>query len=65
MNQGGASPQPPRQDDQQLQQPQQPQQPVIPPGHLQPVPLAPTDMNWSYFKPEFSGKPEEDPEAHT
>ena len=21
-------------------------------------------MNWSYFKPEFSGKPEEDPEAH-
>ena len=22
-------------------------------------------MNYSYFNPEFSGKPEEDPEAHT
>ena len=21
-------------------------------------------LNWSYFKPEFSGKPDEDPEAH-
>ena len=21
-------------------------------------------MNWSYFKPEFSGKPEEDPQGH-
>ena len=21
-------------------------------------------MNWSYFKPEFSGKPDEDAEAH-
>ena len=21
-------------------------------------------MGWSHFKPEFSGKPEEDPEAH-
>ena len=21
-------------------------------------------INWSYFKPEFSGKPEEDAEAH-
>ena len=21
-------------------------------------------LNWSYFKPEFSGKPEEDAEAH-
>ena len=21
-------------------------------------------MNWLYFKPEFSGMPEEDPEAH-
>ena len=21
-------------------------------------------LNWSYFKPEFSGKPEEDVEAH-
>ena len=21
-------------------------------------------LNWSYFKPEFSGKPEQDAEAH-
>ena len=25
---------------------------------------APAMLNWSYFKPEFSGKPEEDAEAH-
>ena len=24
----------------------------------------PIHINWSYFKPEFSGKPEEDAEAH-
>ena len=24
----------------------------------------PHQLNWSYFKPEFSGKPEEDAEAH-
>ena len=24
----------------------------------------PQQLNWSYFKPEFSGKPEEDVEAH-
>ena len=24
----------------------------------------PQQLNWSYFKPEFSGKPEEDAEAH-
>ena len=23
-----------------------------------------TTLNWSHFKPEFSGKPEEDAEAH-
>ena len=32
------------------------------------VPQAPPaqvpQLNWSYFKPEFSGKPEEDAEAH-
>ena len=32
------------------------------------VPQAPPvqvpQLNWSYFKPEFSGKPEEDMEAH-
>ena len=24
----------------------------------------PQQLNWSYFKPEFAGKPEEDVEAH-
>ena len=24
----------------------------------------PQQLNWSYFKPEFAGKPEEDAEAH-
>ena len=24
----------------------------------------PQQLNWSYFKPEFTGKPEEDTEAH-
>ena len=28
------------------------------------MPAAPMPMNWSSFKAEFSGKPEEDPEAH-
>ena len=30
----------------------------------QPVPMANNQLNWSHFKPEFSGKPEEDAEAH-
>ena len=31
----------------------------------QPIgPQQPMCMNWSHFKPEFSGKPEEDVEAH-
>ena len=47
---------------QQLQQPQQPPQPVQ--QVLPPQPGHPMGMNWSHFKPEFSGKPEEDVEAH-
>ena len=39
-----------------LQQVQPPVQPVPPPQ--------PGYMNWSHFKPEFSGKTEEDVEAH-
>ena len=62
-----------------LQQPP-PQQPVPanPAGPLQPVPNWPQPLphqpasqiihqqmvNWSHFKPEFAGKPEEDAEAH-
>ena len=50
MDQGGP-PQPPG---------QQPQQSAVPPP-IQPAPMA---MKWSYFKQVFSGKPEENPEAH-
>ena len=28
------------------------------------IPMANNQLNWSHFKPEFSGKPEEDVEAH-
>ena len=35
---------------------QQPPPPVVPQQQLR--------MNWSHFKPEFSGKPDEDVEAH-
>ena len=44
-------PQPPQLPPPQLLQPQQAQQ-----AHMH--------MNWSHFKPEYSGKPEEDVEAH-
>ena len=33
---------------------------MVPQAPLAQVP----QLNWSYFKPEFSGKPEEDAEAH-
>ena len=45
------------QNQQQNQQQQQNQEPV---GHQQQH----LHINWSHFKPEFSGKPEEDAEAH-
>ena len=47
----GPAQQPPQQPSQQPLQPQQTQQ-----VHMH--------MNWSHFKPEYSGKPEEDVEAH-
>ena len=37
-----------------------PQQPLLP----QPTQQVNLCMNWSHFKPEYSGKPEEDVEAH-
>ena len=40
-------------------QPNQPNQPFLPTQMAQPH-----QLNWAYFKPEFSGKPEEDAEAH-
>ena len=45
------------------QVPQVPQQPAVPQAVQQPAPQL-VHLNWSYFKPEFSGKPEEDAEAH-
>ena len=48
-------------------QPIQPNQPNQPPNLVQNLPVAmahPQQLNWSYFKPEFSGKPEEDVEEH-
>ena len=48
-------------------QPNQPDQPNQSPNPVQNLsaPMAnPHQLNWSYFKPEFLGKPEEDAEAH-
>ena len=51
------------------QAPQQPVHPIQPPvAPDQAVPTQPIghmpQLNWMHFKPEFSGKPEEDAEAH-
>ena len=56
MAEGG----PPGPQPQQQRQPA-PQQHPIPPQPAQQVNL---HMNWSHFKPEYSGKPEEDIEVH-
>ena len=52
----------------QLEQPNlPPNQPNQPPNPVQNLPAAmahPQQLNWCYFKPEFSGKPEEDAEEH-
>ena len=38
-------------------------QPIVPPVQpIQPAPMP--QLNWSHFKPEFAGKPDEDAEAH-
>ena len=41
-----------------------PPQPTPQPLPLQPGQQVHMHMNWSHFKPEYSGKPEEDVEAH-
>ena len=44
-----------------------PNQPNLPPNPVQDLPTTmahPQQLNWSYFNPEFSGKPEEDVEEH-
>ena len=40
------------------------QQPPQKPPQLQQAQQVHMHMNWSHFKPEYSGKPEEDVEAH-
>ena len=50
-----------------MEEPNQPQQLNLPPNQPPnlPDPMAnQQQLNWSYFKPEFVGKPEEDVEAH-
>ena len=58
-------------DPEELEQPNlppiQPNQPNQPPNQVQNLQVAmahPQQLNWSYFKPVFSGKPEEDAEEH-
>ena len=57
MAEGGLPDPAPLGEVQVLQPPQQPLQ-------LQPGQQVDMHMNWSHFKPEYSGKPEEDVEAH-
>ena len=61
MAEGGPPGPAPHRDAQVLQPPQQP-----PPQSLQPqqAQQAHMCMDWSHFKPEYSGKAEEDVEAH-
>ena len=53
-----AQPHPAQQTQQPAQPTQQAQQPAQQAQQAQQV------VNWTHFKPEFSGKPEEDAEAH-
>ena len=57
MAEGGLpGPAPPREEP--------PSPPTPPPVLPQPGQQAQMHINWSHFKPEYSGKPEEDVEAH-
>ena len=51
------------QDNNQGQNPP-PHNPFLPNAPLVPGPPQRPQLNWSHFKPEFAGKPEEDAEAH-
>ena len=44
----------------------EPEEPNNPNSLLEnlPIPIANNQINWSHFKPDFSGKPEEDAETH-
>ena len=45
------------------EEPEQPNNPIHLPGNP-PIPMENQHFNWSHFKPDFSGKPKEDAEAH-
>ena len=45
------------------EEPQEPNNPNPLPQHP-PIPMANNQLNWSHFRPEFSGKPEEDVKVH-
>ena len=61
MAEGGPPGLAPHRDAQVLQPPQQPPLQPLQPQQAQ---QAHMHMNWSHFKPEYSGKPEEDVKAH-
>ena len=45
------------------EEPQEPNKPNLLPEHP-PMPMVNNQLNWSHFKPDFSGNPEEDMEGH-
>ena len=45
------------------EEPEQPNNPIPLPGNM-PIPMANQHLNWSHFKPDFSGKPKEDAETY-
>ena len=61
MAEGGPQGPAPHRD---AQVPQPPQQPPLQLLHPQQAQQAHMHMKWFHFKPEYSGKPEEDVEAH-
>ena len=46
-----------------VEEPEEPNNPNLLPENL-PVPMANQQLNWSHFKLDFSGKPEEEAEVH-
>ena len=47
-----------------VQLPVPPLQPIVPPAQPIPTQLFQPQLNWSHFKPEYVGKPDEDAEVH-
>ena len=64
QEEGIPAPNPPPAPVQALQVPQAPQVLQVPQAPQAPQRQQLIHLNWSHFKPEFSGKPDEDAEAH-